>query len=85
MVVVRNGQPVPKLTLLLELMAAERWPEALRMAAGFGRLGAHKAPITRAWNALQRPGFYRQLGQDPDAHVQAGIAALKARYLSVRD
>jgi hypothetical protein len=75
-------EPEKKIVILRRHMDAGDWREALRLAAGFGRLGEHKAPITRAWEALQRPGFYRQLGRDPDALVAAGIEALKARYLA---
>ena len=54
--------------------------EALRIAAKFTRLGEHKAPITRAWNAIQNPAFYRDIGQDPDALVAAGVNSLRDRY-----
>lgn len=63
------------------MMEAGDWHGALRMAAGFGRLGEEKEPITRAWAAIQNPGFYRQIGKDPAALEAAGIAALKAKYL----
>jgi hypothetical protein len=72
--------PRTKLSRLLEYMAAADWHSALRLAAKFPQLGAHKAAITRAWNAIQSPQFYRELGQDPDALIAAGVAALKERY-----
>lgn len=74
------AMPRTKLSRLLEFMAAENWHEALRLAAKFPQLGEHKAAITRAWNAIQSPQFYREIGQDPDSLIAAGVAALKERY-----
>jgi len=54
--------------------------EALRIAAGFGRLGAEKEDISRAWQATQTPDFYREIGQDPDDLIAKGYVALAARY-----
>jgi len=65
---------------LLEMMDRGDWRAALKLAAGFPVLGEHKAAIERGWEALVRPELYRQMGQDPDAHVRAGIAALEERY-----
>lgn len=56
------------------------WIEALRIASKFPRLGEHKAAITRAWAAAARPEFYRQIGRNPEAEIEAGIIALKERY-----
>ena len=69
-----------QLSILIEHMQAERWPEALKMAAKWHDLGAHKAAIERGATALEHPEFYKQLGQDPDALVATGIDALKHRY-----
>ena len=69
-----------KLSQLRRMMTAEDWEGALRMAARFPDLGKQKAAITRAWDARQSPGLYRQMGKDPEALWQAGIAALRERY-----
>lgn len=69
-----------KLSKIRDCAAGNDWAGALRIAAKFHELGAHKADIVRAHECLSNPGFYRQLGRDPDACVRAGIAALKARY-----
>jgi len=69
-----------KASQLREMMAAANWHGALRMAARFPKLGDHKDAIQLGWSALTQPGFYRQIGKDPDALVRAGIEALKARY-----
>jgi hypothetical protein len=69
-----------KLSQLRRMMAAEDWEGALRMAARFPDLGQHKQAITRAWDSRQSPGLYRQMGKDPAALWEAGIAALRERY-----
>jgi hypothetical protein len=53
---------------------------ALRMAAKFPRLGDEREAITRGWEASRNPAFYRQIGRDPEALVDAGIEALVAKY-----
>lgn len=70
-----------QLSILLEHMAAGRWPEALKLAARWQNLGEEKEAITRGKDALVHPEFYKQLGKNPDELVQEGIAALKRRYL----
>lgn len=54
--------------------------EALRIAAKFPQLGPHKQAIHQAWNAHQNPSFYREIGRDPDALLEAGYTALAERY-----
>ena len=61
-------------------MATDDWIGALRIANRFARLGKQKEAITRAWAAHTNPNFYRQIGKDPDAMLDAGIVALKSRY-----
>lgn len=65
---------------LVALMALGNWRAALSMAAKFADLGAHEQQIRRGHEAMQRPDFQRQLGRDPQAQIDAGIEALKARY-----
>jgi hypothetical protein len=69
-----------KIDLLRTAAARGDWVQALSIAAKFHNLGTHKAVITRAHNAIQSPGFYLQIGQDPTTVIKAGIAALKERY-----
>lgn len=69
-----------KIDELREMMAAEDWHAALRLAARFPRLGEHKEPIQTGWSALTNPGFYVQIRKDPETLVEEGIQALKARY-----
>lgn len=69
-----------KLSQLREFMAAGDWPAALRLANSFGDLGQQKDAIQRAYSAMTRPDFYREIGRDPAALEAAGRAALIARY-----
>lgn len=52
----------------------------MKLAASWGRLGVHKADIERGWTAITNPEMYREIGQEPDELVAAGIAALRERY-----
>jgi hypothetical protein len=72
--------PEKKIDILRGKMAAGDWPAALSLASKFPHLGKHKEAITRAYNALTNPGFYRQIGKNPEALVAAGIKALAERY-----
>lgn len=69
-----------KLAQLQALMATDQWDKALSFAAKFPRLGAEKAAIVRAHEAVAHPRFYQQLGLDLAAHRQAGIDALTQKY-----
>jgi hypothetical protein len=71
---------VKKIDILRDYMWQGDWRAALSLAAKFPRLGEHKCAITQGDAALKNPGFYRQIGKDPEQLKQAGVAALKARY-----
>lgn len=73
-------RPKTKMDLLREAAAEGDWYAALRIAARFPRLGKQKEAITRGWAALQNPGMYREMGQDPEELVALGIKALRERY-----
>src|SRR5271165_6894212 len=73
-------EPPKKLDQLKKLMAEERWPAALALAAKFPQLGDERAAITRGHEAGTRANFYRQIGKDPDELIRLGIEALKRRY-----
>lgn len=61
-------------------MAAGNWREAMRIAARFPDLGAHRAAILDAHQAFVNPRWARGMGHDPAALIEAGKAALIARY-----
>lgn len=69
-----------KLSKLVACAAANDWQGALRIAARFQDLGDERTAIKRAHEVHANPDFYRQLGNDPEALIAAGIAALKRRY-----
>lgn len=74
------NQPIKKIDQLRDLMAAEKWPQALSLAAKFPRLGAEKNVIVRAHECLVNPSFYRQIGINTDQAVCDGINAIKQKY-----
>jgi hypothetical protein len=61
-------------------VAAGDWPRAFSIASKFARLGSQKAAIMRAQSAALSPGFYRGLGRDPAGIIEAGKAAMRARF-----
>jgi hypothetical protein len=69
-----------KLSKLKAAAAQGDWAGALRIAAKFSELGEHEAAIKRAHEASHSAAFYRQIGHDPHACIQAGINALRERY-----
>lgn len=69
-----------KLSILREHMAAGRWREAIRLAARFPQLGDQRGAILDAQLAYTSPDFCRGIRKDPAALIEAGIAALRARY-----
>ena len=69
-----------KLSYVRAAMQAGDWPAALKLAAKFPDLGAQRKPITLGYEAHAYPGFYRQLGHDPESLVEAGKQALILRY-----
>jgi hypothetical protein len=61
-------------------MAAQDWARAFSIASKFARLGPQRAAILRAQAARLSPGLYRQMGCDPAAIIEAGKAAMRARF-----
>lgn len=53
---------------------------AIRIAAKFPDLGDDRDAILQAHESYHSPDFYRQIGKNPDALIQAGKAALENRY-----
>ncbi len=72
--------PESTLDILRQIMAAGDWPAALSLATKFPRLGEHKAAITRAHGAIMNPGFYREIGHNPESLIASGIAAFNGLY-----
>lgn len=74
------SQPRSKLSFVREAMAAQDWHKAISLAAKFPDLGEQKAAITRAHGCITNPRFFAQLGVNCAEAIEAGKAALIARY-----
>lgn len=75
------GEPESTGEQLRRLVTEKDWHRALKLAA---KLPATPEPdkttFQRAWEALARPEFSRQLGRDPEALIEAGKEALRRRF-----
>jgi hypothetical protein len=73
-----------KLAQVQAAMRAGDWPRAFSIASKFARLGPQRAAIMRAQAARLSPAFYRGLGCDPAAIIEAGKAAMRERFGAMR-
>jgi hypothetical protein len=73
-----------KLAQVQAAMRAEDWPRAFSIASKFAHLGPQREAIMCAQAARLSPGFYRGLGQDPAALIEAGKAAMRERFEAMR-
>ena len=69
-----------KLSKLKAHMASGDWTKAISLASKFPRLGEHRDAILSAQMAITNPNFCRGIKKDPAAMIEAGKAALIARY-----
>lgn len=76
----KKTSPRTKLATLKEHWAAGEYREALKLAAGWQRLGPHTEAIQAGWAAVTNPAIYRQMKKDPDALYAVGLAAVATRY-----
>lgn len=74
------GEPDSKVERVRAAVVAEDWKTALRIAKDLSGLGPDEAVLSRAWEALVRPGFMRQVKKSPEKAYEEGIAALKRRF-----
>lgn len=74
------GEKPSKVDRVKAAVAANDWTVALRIAKDLTGLGEDEAVLQRAWEALVRPAFLRQLNKDPDVAYQAGINVLLRRF-----
>ncbi len=73
---------VKKSDIVRELVANGEYKKALCIVKGF-RLGITKeesGTMTRAYECMINPGFYRQLGIDTNTAITEGIKLLKSFY-----
>jgi hypothetical protein len=61
-------------------LANSDWVAALRLASRFHDRSSDTAMFKRGFDAYQHPGFYRQLGKDPDQLVTAAVVRLWCRF-----
>lgn len=69
-----------KLSAVRAAMDAGDWTTAIRLAARFPRLGAHREAILDAHTAITNPRWTLGLRRDPAADIEAGRLALMDRY-----
>lgn len=66
---------------LLDAINAEDWRTAFRVAATMtGWTNAARVEVGRAWEAMNRPEFLRQIKIDPDEAIAKGKAMVLARF-----
>jgi hypothetical protein len=70
-----------KLEQLRNFMREGDHRAALKLAAGWSRLGEARDAIQRGWAALTNPDFYREIGKDPDELIRLGIEAIRKQYM----
>jgi hypothetical protein len=70
-----------KISNVRDHMGQGRWQDAIRIAARFPQLGAHRNAILDAHMAFTNPAFCRGIKKDPEALIAAGRAALVAAYI----
>lgn len=71
-----------KSDIVRELVAGGNFKKALSIAKGF-KIGFTKAEqdiMTRAHECMAHPGFYKQLGIDEEAAIEAGIELVRRVY-----
>lgn len=80
--VVRDGKLVKQTDIVREAVQTEDWKTALRIAKDF-RINvtrAQRETMSRAYECIVHPGFYRQIGVDTAAAVAAGEDVVKSLY-----
>lgn len=68
------------LTTIRAALACGDTVNALRFAVKYKSRGEQAETIRRAWAAHQNPDFYRQIGEDPEALIAAGVQAMREKY-----
>lgn len=74
------GEPPTAVELVRAAVAAEDWHTALRLAKELSGLGEDEAILRRAWEAVVRPEFLRQVKKDPEVALAEGVTTLRRRY-----
>lgn len=75
-----NGKPTSAINELQGLWDVGEYRKALKLAAGWPRLGKHRDAIQAGWAAISNPSVYREMGKDPDTMYAEALAAIAERY-----
>ena len=73
-------EPKTKSAIIRDFMQQGDWRNAIRHAARLPQIDKHRAQILDAQGAYTNARFYVQIGKDPAALIEAGKAALIARF-----
>lgn len=76
--VVRDGKLVKQSDIVREAVKAGEWKKALRIAKGFriNVTAAERDKMSRAYECIVHPEFYRQIGTDIPKAIAEGKAIL---------
>jgi hypothetical protein len=74
------SMPEPKLDTIRAAWVAGDKIGALRIASRFWDRSPETKAFKRAWDAHSNPGFYRQIGKDPEAVMADGLNALARKF-----
>ena len=80
--VVRDGKPVKQSDIVREAVKAGEWKKALRIAKDF-RINVTKAEreaMSRAYECMIHPEFYRQIGTDIPGAIAKGKEVVSCLY-----
>jgi len=74
--------PERKSDIVRRLVADGEYKKALGIVKGFhlGITREESGQMTRAYECFINPGFYSQLGKDPDIEIAEGVRILKSLY-----
>ncbi len=72
--------PTSKTDQLTEAWGAGDKIAALRIASRFFDRSPETKVFQRGWDAYSNPGFYRQLGKDPDQLVAVALDILAIKF-----
>lgn len=70
---------IKKTEQVRSLVGQGRYKEALRIAKGFrlGITGEQSSTMTRAYECMVHPDFYRSIGKDIQECIDGGVAVLQ--------
>lgn len=79
---IREIRPVPTVPMAVMHMGYDEPKEALKIVSSFSRglHPEHKKILSRGFECYTNPGFYKQLGHDPERCIADAIALFKELY-----